>query len=207
MSHRETARQKTLLERSLTAMSLLFEGPDEWWVHSSQGNTADEHMLFQLTKKPAADLVDGSSKWRYVGGDDNQLDLVQMLHAHEPNVLSALRKRHLAREPYTRVGVRGVLISVNPFQTLDIYGEEQMHEYYKSADAVQTSLLKPHIFAVASEALRSLRDDRVSQSIVTSGESGAGKVSRAHWPHLCPSRHLAWPSVPCPHPFRRRLPR
>ena len=52
-----------------------------------------------------------------------------------------------------------------------------MHEHYRSSEVLAgESSLSPHIFAVAGEALRSLRDDLISQSIVTSGESGAGKT-------------------------------
>lgn len=139
----------------------------EWWVRDPGGE--EPGQLFKLTKKRPSDKEE---KWQHIPGDDEQDDLVQMLNADEPNVLSALRKRHVAGHPYTRVGVRGVLISVNPYQTVDVYGTDLMYEYYKSSDSVQTSMLKPHIFAVASEAVcRTGRTMTVSPHLFTGNQA------------------------------------
>lgn len=41
--------------------------------------------------------------------------------------------------------------------------------------------MKPHVYAIASEAFRSLFDSKKNQAIVISGESGAGKTENAKY--------------------------
>ena len=134
------------------------------------------HCIHACTPNACTRVLQVES-WPYHKSDDDLPDLVQMLHAGHPNVLNLLRKRHTSGEPYTRVGMRGVLVSVNPFRQLDIYGTELMYTYYKASAVVQTSALSPHIFAVAGEALRSLRDDRTSQSVCCSTDTIAAMPS------------------------------
>ena len=90
----------------------------EWFVRDDAGG---EETLYQRTTKKPADSVE---KWPYYREDDEAVDLVQMQYAEGPNVLSLLKRRFLAGQPYTRIGMRGVLISVNPYRKLDIYGAE-----------------------------------------------------------------------------------
>ena len=107
--------------------------------------------------------------------DEEQQDLVQMTNVDRPNILNTLRARHKAgATPYTSVG--GIIISVNPYRWMDIYGTAVMREHYESFG---TKELAPHVFAIAADAYKSLCVHGHSQTIVTSGESGAGKTENS----------------------------
>ncbi|KAM7262671.1 hypothetical protein ACFE04_000354 [Oxalis oulophora] len=74
-------------------------------------------------------------------------------------------------EPGTYTG--NILIAVNPFRKLPhLYGSHMMAEY----QGASFGELSPHPFAVADAAFRKMINDGISQSILVSGESGAGKT-------------------------------
>jgi myosin protein heavy chain len=62
------------------------------------------------------------------------------------------------------------LVVINPFKSLPIYVPE-VTELYKGK---RRNEVAPHVFAVADSAYRSMLNDRVNQSILITGESGAG---------------------------------
>nr|GMD55840.1 myosin-11 isoform X1 [Ipomoea batatas] len=66
-----------------------------------------------------------------------------------------------------------ILIAINPFQKLPhLYDTHMMHQY-KGAPFGE---LSPHVFAVADVAYREMVNEGKSNSILVSGESGAGKT-------------------------------
>ena len=97
-------------------------------------------------------------------------------------LLANVKKRFLAGAIYTAVGP--ILVSVNPYVPLSIYtARHALHYAWRAArqlDApdVQLAPARPHIFAVAANAHASATRSRPprAQSIVISGESGAGKT-------------------------------
>ncbi|KAL8170460.1 hypothetical protein V2J09_022264 [Rumex salicifolius] len=102
------------------------------------------------------------------GGVD---DMTRLSYLHEPGVLQNLKTRYELNEIYTYTG--NILIAVNPFQRLPhLYGTHMM-EQYKGADFGE---LSPHVFAVADVAYRAMINEGKSNSILVSGESGAGKT-------------------------------
>ncbi|KAJ9543544.1 hypothetical protein OSB04_023251 [Centaurea solstitialis] len=66
-----------------------------------------------------------------------------------------------------------ILIAVNPFQSLPHLYDAHMMEKYKGA---QFGALSPHVFAIAEIAFREMVNGGKSNSILVSGESGAGKT-------------------------------
>ncbi|KAK4982724.1 hypothetical protein LTR28_002647, partial [Elasticomyces elasticus] len=78
--------------------------------------------------------------------------------------------RYQADLIYTYSGL--FLVTVNPYCPLPIYTRDYVN-MYKGRNRDDT---KPHIFAMADEAFRNLVDEGQNQSILVTGESGAGKT-------------------------------
>ncbi|XLU78630.1 hypothetical protein S245_002051, partial [Arachis hypogaea] len=102
------------------------------------------------------------------GGVD---DMTKLSYLHEPGVLHNLAARYELNEIYTYTG--NILIAINPFQRLPHLYDTHMMEQYKGAAFGE---LSPHVFAVADVAYRAMINEGKSNSILVSGESGAGKT-------------------------------
>mmetsp|Transcript_42341 Transcript_42341/g.67881 ORF Transcript_42341/g.67881 Transcript_42341/m.67881 type:complete len:1247 (-) Transcript_42341:4136-7876(-) len=101
-------------------------------------------------------------------------DLV-MLDAHnEALLIHNLRIRYEKDDLYTWVGAgRSVLISINPFKTLPLYGKDYISMHKNRPPNKQ---LKPHVFDIANDSYESMMFENKNQSVLISGESGAGKT-------------------------------
>ncbi|OQU85818.1 hypothetical protein SORBI_3004G317300 [Sorghum bicolor] len=97
--------------------------------------------------------------------------MTKLTYLNEPGVLYNLKKRYALNEIYTYTG--SILIAVNPFTRLPHLYNEYMMEQYKG---IRLGELSPHVFAVADASYRAMVNDSRSQSILVSGESGAGKT-------------------------------
>ncbi|XP_052421047.1 unconventional myosin-Ib isoform X2 [Carassius gibelio] len=97
-------------------------------------------------------------------------DMVLIEPLSEDTFIENLRKRFDHNEIYTYIG--SVVISMNPYKSLPIYTAEKVEEY-RNRNFYE---LSPHIYALADEAYRSLRDQDKDQCILITGESGAGKT-------------------------------
>uniref|UniRef100_A0A8C2A9S5 Unconventional myosin-Vb n=1 Tax=Cyprinus carpio TaxID=7962 RepID=A0A8C2A9S5_CYPCA len=103
-------------------------------------------------------------------------DLTALSYLHEPAVLHNLKVRFVeSNHIYTYCGI--VLVAINPYEQLHIYGEEVITAY----SGQNMGDMDPHIFAVAEEAYKQMGRDEKNQSIIVSGESGAGKTVSAKY--------------------------
>uniref|UniRef100_A0A8C9EVC8 Myosin VC n=1 Tax=Pavo cristatus TaxID=9049 RepID=A0A8C9EVC8_PAVCR len=72
---------------------------------------------------------------------------------------------------------RIILVAINPYKQLPIYGDAIIHAY----SGQNMGDMDPHIFAVAEEAYKQMARNSKNQSIIVSGESGAGKTVSARY--------------------------
>ncbi|XP_042199989.1 unconventional myosin-Va [Callorhinchus milii] len=103
-------------------------------------------------------------------------DLTALSYLHEPAILHNLKVRFMdSKLIYTYCGI--VLVAINPYEQLPIYGEDIINAY----SGQNMGDMDPHIFAVAEEAYKQMARDQRNQSIIVSGESGAGKTVSAKY--------------------------
>jgi len=102
-------------------------------------------------------------------------DMTQLPDLHHAALLSTLNERFNKDKIYTYTGP--ILIAVNPFKRLEsLYSSKKMSTYLQ-ADIQSRATLKPHAYALAHRAYTSMMDfNGRNQSILVSGESGAGKT-------------------------------
>ncbi|KAL7180755.1 hypothetical protein ACSBR1_039755 [Camellia fascicularis] len=98
-------------------------------------------------------------------------DLMQLSYLNEPSVLYNLQYRYNRDVIYTKAGP--VLVAINPFKKVPLYGDNYIEAYKRK------SIESPHVYAITDTAIREMRRDEVNQSIIISGESGAGKTETA----------------------------
>lgn len=101
-------------------------------------------------------------------------DLTSLSYLNEPAVLQAIKVRYAQLNIYTYSGI--VLIATNPFQKVDqLYSPDIIQAYAGKSRGE----MEPHLFAIAEDAYRCMKRDNKNQTIVVSGESGAGKTVSA----------------------------
>ncbi|ORY80044.1 P-loop containing nucleoside triphosphate hydrolase protein [Protomyces lactucae-debilis] len=102
-------------------------------------------------------------------------DLTDLSNLNTPSVLHAIRTRYQQQQIYTYSGI--VLIAVNPFQSIPAYSNEWVQQYSNKPKVS----IEPHLFAIAEEAYRCMKREGKNQTIIVSGESGAGKTVSAKY--------------------------
>jgi myosin-5 len=128
-------------------------------------------------------------------------DLITLTHLHEPEVVHCLRQRYLYDKIYTSTGP--ILLALNPFKNCKkLYSKKVMEEYWARGELFMKGIidednpLPPHVYSIADHSFRimmqtfeenktapmkrgSIKGANVKlsdQSILVSGESGAGKT-------------------------------
>ncbi|KAG4433392.1 hypothetical protein IFR05_011128 [Cadophora sp. M221] len=130
----------------------------------------DNHILVQCDdgsqREVHADSVDKVNPAKFDKADD----MAELTHLNEASVVHNLHMRYQADLIYTYSGL--FLVAINPYCPLTIYTNEYIN-MYRGQGREET---KPHIYAMADEAFRNLVDEGENQSILVTGESGAGKT-------------------------------
>lgn len=101
---------------------------------------------------------------------DGVEDCGELGYLSEASVLHNLRVRYDNKVIYTYSGLFCVVI--NPYRLFPIY-KPGIVDYYRGK---RRNEVPPHVFAIADGAYRYMLEDRQNQSILITGESGAGKV-------------------------------
>uniref|UniRef100_A0A3Q3QSL7 Myosin-7 n=1 Tax=Monopterus albus TaxID=43700 RepID=A0A3Q3QSL7_MONAL len=97
-------------------------------------------------------------------------DMAMLTFLHEPAVLFNLKERYAAWMIYTYSGL--FCVTVNPYKWLPVYSQEVVSAYRGK----KRSEAPPHIFSISDNAYQYMLSDRENQSILITGESGAGKT-------------------------------
>ncbi|KAI9488412.1 P-loop containing nucleoside triphosphate hydrolase protein [Zychaea mexicana] len=106
---------------------------------------------------------------------ENTDDLTNLSYLNEPSVLNTIRTRYMQHNIYTYSGI--VLIAANPFARVQLYEPDIIQQY----SGRRRGELEPHLFAIAEDAYRQMIREQQNQTIVVSGESGAGKTVSAKY--------------------------
>ncbi|XP_050346494.1 myosin heavy chain, non-muscle isoform X1 [Nymphalis io] len=101
---------------------------------------------------------------------DKVEDMAELTCLNEASVLHNIKDRYYSGLIYTYSGLFCVV--VNPYKKLPIYTEKIMERY----KGIKRHEVPPHVFAITDTAYRSMLQDREDQSILCTGESGAGKT-------------------------------
>ncbi|KAG7095147.1 hypothetical protein E1B28_005926 [Marasmius oreades] len=137
---------------------------------------------------------------------DRVEDIADLTFLNEASVVHNLRLRYGSGSIYTFSGL--FLVAINPYQTLPLYSDAIVHQYRSK----RRDENPPHIFAVAERAWVNMGDERENQSILITGESGAGKTEStkkviqylaaiATDVHPSAPSHSRSPTVPVPTSF------
>uniref|UniRef100_A0A087XBW6 Myosin heavy chain 6 n=3 Tax=Poecilia TaxID=8080 RepID=A0A087XBW6_POEFO len=97
-------------------------------------------------------------------------DMAMFTFLHEPAVLFNLKERYAAWMIYTYSGL--FCVTVNPYKWLPVYNQEVVVAYRGK----KRSEAPPHIFSISDNGYQYMLADRENQSILITGESGAGKT-------------------------------
>ncbi|KAI5176273.1 myosin heavy chain 9/10/11/14, partial [Pancytospora epiphaga] len=122
-----------------------------------QGDTVEEHQAVAVFRMnpPKFDQAENLSSLSYL---------------NEPSVLHNIQTRYRDSLVYTYSGL--FLLAVNPYRNMNIYSNEIKKKIIKEKRGESA----PHIFSVANEAYRAMIANKENQSILITGESGAGKT-------------------------------
>uniref|UniRef100_A0A8C5N7T7 Unconventional myosin-Vb-like n=1 Tax=Gouania willdenowi TaxID=441366 RepID=A0A8C5N7T7_GOUWI len=166
---------------SYSSFSVWIPDSDAVWVSAQiiqDYKPGHKELLLQLCDRNEVRYpVSSSSDLPPLGNPDileGENDLTALSFLHEPAVLHNLRVRFLDYSSiYTYCGI--VLVAINPYEQLPIYGEEVIDAY----SGQDMNDMEPHIFSVAENAYRTMGREERNQSIIISGESGSGKTVSA----------------------------
>jgi len=97
-------------------------------------------------------------------------DMASLTYLNEASVLYNLKARYVAGLIYTYSGL--FCVAINPYRRLPIYTKQVIQKF----TGKRRNEMPPHLFSVADNAYRNMVQDRENQSMLITGESGAGKT-------------------------------
>eukprot|EP00112_Aurelia_sp_Birch-Aquarium-sp1_P013720 Seg2925.2 transcript_id=Seg2925.2/GoldUCD/mRNA.D3Y31 product=Myosin-10 protein_id=Seg2925.2/GoldUCD/D3Y31 len=156
----------------------------EWATKKLVWVPSEEHgFMAASVKEEKGDKVvceiDGGRRQTYHKDDIQRMnppkfekveDMADLTCLNEASVLHNLRDRYYSNLIYTYSGLFCVV--VNPYKWLPIYTENVIDRY----KGKKRHEMPPHVYAIADNAYRNMLQDRENQSILCTGESGAGKT-------------------------------
>jgi len=169
-------------EEKLAFANLTFDSKKSYWAPDKKNGGFCRAILSktELDKKGRVELeCDGGEIAKVVKEDLQQInppkfeqasDMANMTFLNEASVLNNLATRYRSMRIYTYSGL--FCICVNPYKWLPVYGSIVVDMYRGK----KRSEMPPHLFSIADNAYHDMLTDRENQSILITGESGAGKT-------------------------------
>src|SRR5690349_11167286 len=96
-------------------------------------------------------------------------DLILLETLDESALFATLSARLKSGAIYTYIG--SVVISINPYQNMTALFSDAEIRRYRGRQAYE---LPPHLYALGDEVYRALLRNKTAQTVIISGESGAG---------------------------------
>ncbi|KAF0992774.1 hypothetical protein HZS_2692, partial [Henneguya salminicola] len=149
------------------------------WVPNEELGFTSASIIDEKPDKVTVRVVD-TGKQMTLNPDDVQRmnppkfdkveDMAELTCLNEASVLHNLTQRYYSNQIYTYSSL--FCLVVNPYKRLPIYSEKVL-ALYRGKKRYE---VPPHVYAIADSAYHSMLYDRENQSILCTGESGAGKT-------------------------------
>ncbi|KAF7653142.1 hypothetical protein LDENG_00086620 [Lucifuga dentata] len=162
----------------LAAIAQAFDGTKRVWMPDEVEAYVEVEIRELNGDKATVETKDG--RFLVVKADELQQmnppkfdmieDMAMLTHLNEASVLFNLRRRYSMWMIYTYSGL--FCVTVNPYKWLPVYSAEVVAAY-KGRRCTETP---PHIYAIADNAYTDMLQNRENQSMLITGESGAGKT-------------------------------
>ncbi|MBN3299197.1 MYH7B protein, partial [Amia calva] len=163
---------------SCSSLLLLPTGKKKCWIPDDREAYAEVEIMETLGDKVTVMTADGRTLL-VKEGDVQQInppkfdmmeDMAMLTHLNEASVLHNLRRRYANWMIYTYSGL--FCVTVNPYKWLPVYKAEVISGY----KGKRRTEIPPHIYAIADNAYHDMLRNRENQSMLITGESGAGKT-------------------------------
>ena len=141
-------------------------------LDQAQGPRLDDNDIFTLSSESGASTI--RPKQLSIPAWEVH-DLASLETIDEGIIVHYLQERYMRADIYTYVG--DVLISLNPFETLEIYNKRFQDHYI---NIPTTKDRPPHLFAIADLTYQSMLVNNLLQCVIISGESGSGKTEASN---------------------------
>ncbi|KAK7113251.1 hypothetical protein V1264_012571 [Littorina saxatilis] len=168
-------RKKMLKEQTQS-----FDGKKNCWVPDKEkGGFLAAEIQSTKGEEITVKIVKSSETKTFKKDDIQQMnppkfekieDMANMTYLNEASVLANLKTRYEAGMIYTYSGL--FCVAINPYRRLPIYTKSIVDKYRGK----RKSEMPPHLFSIADNAYQFMVQDRENQSMLITGESGAGKT-------------------------------
>uniref|UniRef100_Q7LZL1 Myosin heavy chain, cardiac muscle (Fragments) n=1 Tax=Gallus gallus TaxID=9031 RepID=Q7LZL1_CHICK len=158
--------------------TVAFDGKKKCWVPDDKKAYVEAEITESSGGKVTVETTDGRTMT--IKEDDVQSmnppkfdmieDMAMLTHLNEASVLYLNRKRYSNWMIYTYSGL--FCVTINPYKWLPVYKSEVVAAY----KGKRRSEAPPHIFSIADNAYHDMLRNRENQSMLITGESGAGKT-------------------------------
>merc|ERR1711868_326396 len=157
-----------------------FEGGKQVWIPNSETGYMKANIIGDGDKPNTTKVLRADGKEKTYANDKVEKqnppkyelleDLANMTYLSEASVVYNLSERYVRFLIYTYSGL--FCVTVNPYKWLPVY-DNHVVGCYKGK---RKSEMPPHIFSISDNAYNDMLRERHNQSMLITGESGAGKT-------------------------------